>query len=597
MKRLTLLALGIAATALSTPFIFPALAQCNGIFPNNTVCGNLSGSGNLPRPVSPTAFQGSAGGTAGQIQYNNSGALGGFTAGGDASINTGTGAVTISPNAVTTSKINDSAVTTPKLNDSAVTNAKLAANAIPVISTRASAIALDLSTFTAVRTLGYTTQGDGGGASFIKVSGSTQFRDSFITAGSQTAPGITCPNGTYHGIALVQGTGRGAYASVVVAGTVVTSVTLTAPGNQYTVGDVLTGGLGCGTDWTWTVSAVSTPLASFTDAAGNRWQYMVNGTDMVDPRAFGAKFDCTTVGLTCDATATDDFASVQAALYFANYHGSQTLNSDTPTGYSTRVLLPFGSAKVCVSSTMFNTLVVPDSVVLEGRAKFGSWLKQCDSDNAAHYFVTLGFPGKQLACFGPQLRSMGLYAGLGNANHEVAMIFTNCAQQGIAINDVAVYSIFRMCLRATDGFGGASDFTTNGLFCNINYQAPNQTEIIEVNYNGANIKLTEVILESGSNISIRGISIINIGGTVNIQNFHAEQISLPIWYNAVSPSTVGVVAMGLTGGNGCTTLVHRQAGSQATRITLGTAVKAACTNTYDNAGAAVTTDVYNWVNF
>lgn len=88
MKKLLLtLALLLAPTA--------SFAQCNGVFPNNTVCGNVTGAGNLPRPTSPSAFIGSAGGTNGQIQYNNAGALGGFTAGQDATINTGTGAVNI----------------------------------------------------------------------------------------------------------------------------------------------------------------------------------------------------------------------------------------------------------------------------------------------------------------------------------------------------------------------------------------------------------------------------------------------------------------------------------------------------------------------
>lgn len=60
-------------------FLLPsaALAQCNGVFPNNTVCGNITGSNNTPRPTNPTAFQGSAGGTNGQVQYNNNGALAG----------------------------------------------------------------------------------------------------------------------------------------------------------------------------------------------------------------------------------------------------------------------------------------------------------------------------------------------------------------------------------------------------------------------------------------------------------------------------------------------------------------------------------------
>lgn len=58
-------------------FLIPSLAwaQCNGVFPNNTVCGNITGANNTPRPTPPTSFQGSAGGTNGQVQYNCSGAL------------------------------------------------------------------------------------------------------------------------------------------------------------------------------------------------------------------------------------------------------------------------------------------------------------------------------------------------------------------------------------------------------------------------------------------------------------------------------------------------------------------------------------------
>lgn len=68
-----------------------ALAQCNGIFPNNTICGNVTGSSNLPRPTAPGGFTTTAGGSNGQIQYNNGGALGGFTMGGDCTVTTATG--------------------------------------------------------------------------------------------------------------------------------------------------------------------------------------------------------------------------------------------------------------------------------------------------------------------------------------------------------------------------------------------------------------------------------------------------------------------------------------------------------------------------
>lgn len=90
MKKLLLaLALSLFATV--------AHAQCNGVFPNNTVCGNITGAGNLPRPTNPTAFLGAAGGLNGQIQYNNGGALGGFTMSGDCTIVTATGVITCTP--------------------------------------------------------------------------------------------------------------------------------------------------------------------------------------------------------------------------------------------------------------------------------------------------------------------------------------------------------------------------------------------------------------------------------------------------------------------------------------------------------------------
>src|SRR5438445_223557 len=66
----------------------PALAhaQCNGTFPNNTICGNVTGSANLPRPTAPSAFSGSAGGSNGQIQYNNATVIAGFTMAGDCTV-------------------------------------------------------------------------------------------------------------------------------------------------------------------------------------------------------------------------------------------------------------------------------------------------------------------------------------------------------------------------------------------------------------------------------------------------------------------------------------------------------------------------------
>jgi hypothetical protein len=62
-----------------------------------------------------TASAGSPGGTSGQIQYNNSGAFGGFTLGGDATLVVSTGVLTIANSAITTAKINNNAVTYAKI--------------------------------------------------------------------------------------------------------------------------------------------------------------------------------------------------------------------------------------------------------------------------------------------------------------------------------------------------------------------------------------------------------------------------------------------------------------------------------------------------
>src|SRR5579862_6409841 len=61
-----------------------------------TIGQNLvSAINSLKAALTPTSTGLSIGGTAGQIEYNNAGSLGGFTASGDATINTATGAVTL----------------------------------------------------------------------------------------------------------------------------------------------------------------------------------------------------------------------------------------------------------------------------------------------------------------------------------------------------------------------------------------------------------------------------------------------------------------------------------------------------------------------
>jgi hypothetical protein len=69
-KILLAFALCLAASAAS--------AQCNGVFPNQTVCGNVSGSPAPPTNLPLSSFALGPGGSNGEVQYNNgSGGFGG----------------------------------------------------------------------------------------------------------------------------------------------------------------------------------------------------------------------------------------------------------------------------------------------------------------------------------------------------------------------------------------------------------------------------------------------------------------------------------------------------------------------------------------
>lgn len=61
-----------------------------------------------------------------------------------------------------------------------------------------------------------------------------------LLLGSITEPGIGYIDGTYVGVPFIGGTGSGGLATIVVAGGIITSVTVTTPGTDYSIGDILT---------------------------------------------------------------------------------------------------------------------------------------------------------------------------------------------------------------------------------------------------------------------------------------------------------------------------------------------------------------------
>lgn len=90
-----------------------------------------------------------------------------------------------------------------------------------------------------------------------------------ITTFQTFTAGTGYTNGTYTNIPLTGGSGQGAVATITIAGSVVTSVTLTNGGNFYVVGDVLSfsaANIGIGTG-----SGFSVPVGTINNATGTSW--------------------------------------------------------------------------------------------------------------------------------------------------------------------------------------------------------------------------------------------------------------------------------------------------------------------------------------
>ena len=112
-----------------------------------------------------------------------------------------------------------------------------------------------------------------------------------VNAGTIGNPGSAYTDGTYTLEPLTGGTGTGAQATIVVAGGLVTSVTVTVRGSGYTVGDVLSAALPAGAGFQFVVTSLQTQVSL--------WQHEI-GTDAVsgfESNAIESYFETSDLGL------------------------------------------------------------------------------------------------------------------------------------------------------------------------------------------------------------------------------------------------------------------------------------------------------------
>lgn len=477
---------------------------------------------------------------------------------------------------------------------------------VPVLPSRAVAQTLDLSAFSAVRTLGYYTPGDGGGGVFQKQPPGTSFIDQNLANTPCTiAGGSGYTNGTYYGTFLTGGSGTLAFAVVTVSGGAVTAVDVTySPGNKYKVGDVLSataasiGGTGSG--FTCTVNAIVSAKASFNDAAltPNPWQYVVDSGSVPNTRQFGAKIDGT----------TDDFASIQSALFFANYSTSAAVGG--VTGYwGGKVLQPKGASRVCGTTTV--SLVVPQGVRFVGEGTYASTLGVCSTFFAATHFIELCNPNWHFACFDARVEAMVLAVDRAqSANANIAMVHSNNVQHTGGLVQVYILAGNRTCFFYQKGYGGASYVTAEDIECGYNGSnfgiRIGDSTASGMNVSGTVFDMNKMVVGGASTAPLASQAAFVIqGGLVQIRNSHSEQIPQGIVIDSQGASVASTMVKisnynAGTGSVPCTGTVQFNATNTIGNTIMEMIPGGSCTNVVTNGmtgGANLTTGIIQQTKF
>lgn len=443
--------------------------------------------------------------------------------------------------------------------------------ASPVLASRTSAITQNLSTFSAISTLGYAAAGDGGVGTFVKITGN--FRDSYTTGASVTSNGGTCTNGTYLGQFFTGGHGVNFQGNITVSGgNAALANILDYGGNGYSVGDVLTvispvGG--CSPQVT--ISAVSTALASFTDSVGTKFQYIPNN-GYSNPLAFGCKFNW--LHATGDGAATDDTACVRDVMAFASFATPNNLNFTDQPFASNIVLFPPGTSLLSTTSTPACSLcgtgiIQPNGVIAQGAGATNTIFKAPDAGITANFW-NLCDVNRQLACFGTAIRDIGLTATTSAPTiGGIYMLFSNADQQLEAVRNIQIYDGQYGCFRYNTGFGGAATFTLYNFFCT---HQNNDVDAIVINSSGTMFEFQTLIAE-GASTSTNAFTLLN--GHVHIMGFHTEGIANGFNINAPASSS-SLTLEHASGGNGCTSLMTLQSTNSPGNVALFDTYKNGC---------------------
>lgn len=391
--------------------------------------------------------------------------------------------------------------------------------------TRAEAIAAAIaSDVTFIRTWAYdSTFTENSGAIFKRVPSGTPFTDTWPTTVTITG-GSGYTNGTYYGMFFGgSATGRGLVATITIAGGALTSVNFYAmPGNAYVVGDVLTfagigsgGSVGAGTGASITIATISSPLASFVNANdSSRWQY-VESKGFPHVNEFGAKPDW----ISTDSGATNNFASIQAAMFYATCNLTGT--PEGGGGYiGGKVMMGRGSYMILHPSNLVS-LIVPGSVFLEGVG--GTMIKISDAwYTGGTHAICLGNPNAHFAQFRSGMRNLGVAWSRGiNMTTGTFMVYSNNTQDGGGLKDVYLYTGQFGGIKYEIGYGGASTVE----FHNVSLNVEGVSGAAYFNVGTTVVDCRTFVMaapSSGRNDTSQAVALAGTGGMYSFDGVHVE---------------------------------------------------------------------------
>ena len=408
--------------------------------------------------------------------------------------------------------------------------------------------------------MGYATAGDGGGAVFQKIVGN--FKDTYLTTAT-IAAGSGYVNGTYDTIPLTGGSSNGCSGRVVVAGGVVTQVLISIPCGGYAVGDVLSTNnafLGGGTGFTYTITGMSTPQGSFTDSAGNKFQYVIDDGAFPNVRQFGAKLDWNGV----DATATNDRPAFMSAIAMA----SIPFTSAGALVYGNTIIVPRGSSLICGGSNGA-VLPVPQGTTIKGAGVYGgSALKLCTAESSSNHFIQLCDIYTSSGQFGCAVKDIALIAD-GASNANIAAIYSISGQQFPLVDNVYIQPGTRGCIYYDFGKGGAANAIFQNFDCETDGAITNSSMVIGSNVGGTQVIVNNAVfgcvslcthfaitVSGGAEFQLNGVHVEGTSHGILMQNTARSVLRN---FNVVSPCTAAVT-LSAANPNGVTMIENMTSG-------------------------------------